>query len=38
MTLGIRPEHLTVTPQGEGKGLLTIEVVEVLGDITFRIP
>jgi len=35
MTLGIRPEHLSVTPQGQGKGLLTIEVVEILGDITY---
>ncbi|MGA8660467.1 MAG: sn-glycerol-3-phosphate ABC transporter ATP-binding protein UgpC [Chthoniobacterales bacterium] len=35
VTLGIRPEHIVVTPQGQGKGLLTIEVVEVLGDITY---
>ena len=35
MTLGVRPEHLSVTPQGQGKGLLTIEVVEILGDITY---
>lgn len=35
ITLGVRPEHIVVTPQGQGKGLLTIEVVEVLGDTTY---
>jgi ABC-type sugar transport system ATPase subunit len=34
-TLGIRPEHLTVVPQASGKGLLTIEVVEMLGESTY---
>ena len=34
-TLGIRPEHLTVVPQAAGKGLLTIEVVEMLGESTY---
>ena len=34
-TLGIRPEHLTVVPQASGKGLLTIEVVEALGESTY---
>jgi ABC-type sugar transport system ATPase subunit len=35
LTLGIRPEHLTVSPPHKGKGLLTIEVVEGLGDLTY---
>jgi ABC-type sugar transport system ATPase subunit len=35
VTLGIRPEHLVVTPPHKGKGLLTIEVVEGLGDLTY---
>ena len=35
LTFGIRPEHLSVVAPGEGKGLLTIEVVEGLGDLTF---
>ena len=34
-TLGIRPEHIVVTQQGEGKGEIEIEVVESLGDITY---
>ena len=34
-TLGIRPEHITVVPQATGKGLLTIEVVEMLGESTY---
>jgi ABC-type sugar transport system ATPase subunit len=34
-TLGIRPEHLKVVPQASGKGLLTIEVVEALGESTY---
>jgi ABC-type sugar transport system ATPase subunit len=34
-TLGIRPEHLMVKPQAAGKGLLTIEVVEMLGESTY---
>ena len=34
-TLGIRPEHLRVVPQASGKGLLTIEVVEALGESTY---
>ncbi|MBV9489455.1 MAG: sn-glycerol-3-phosphate ABC transporter ATP-binding protein UgpC [Verrucomicrobia bacterium] len=35
LTLGIRPEHLMVTAPQKGKGLLTIEVVESLGDLTY---
>ncbi len=35
LTLGIRPEHLRVTEAGYGKGRLTIEVVESLGDSTY---
>ncbi|HEY0792846.1 MAG TPA: sn-glycerol-3-phosphate ABC transporter ATP-binding protein UgpC [Chthoniobacterales bacterium] len=35
LTFGIRPEHLTVVPPHQGKGLLTIEVVEGLGDLTY---
>lgn len=35
LTLGVRPEHLTVSPPHKGKGLLTIEVVEGLGDLTY---
>ena len=34
-TLGVRPEHLTVVPQASGKGILTIEVVEMLGESTY---
>jgi ABC-type sugar transport system ATPase subunit len=34
-TLGIRPEHIAVTQQNEGKGVLEIEVVESLGDTTY---
>jgi len=34
LTLGIRPEHLRVVPKPEANGLLTIEVVESLGDST----
>ena len=34
-TLGNRPEHIVVTRQGEGKGVIEIEVVESLGDITY---
>ena len=34
-TLGIRPEHIAVTRQNEGKGVLEIEVVESLGDTTY---
>jgi ABC-type sugar transport system ATPase subunit len=34
-TLGVRPEHLTVVPQANGKGVLTIEVVETLGESTY---
>src|ERR1700756_3822588 len=34
-TLGVRPEHITVVPQATGKGLLTIEVVEMLGESTY---
>jgi len=34
-TLGIRPEHISVTQQGQGKGVLEIEVVESLGDTTY---
>jgi ABC-type sugar transport system ATPase subunit len=31
---GVRPEHLRIVPKGQGKGRLTIEVVEILGDTT----
>jgi lactose/L-arabinose transport system ATP-binding protein len=34
LTLGVRPEHLSVVPKPEANGLLTIEVVESLGDST----
>jgi ABC-type sugar transport system ATPase subunit len=34
VTLGIRPEHLKIVPKPEANGLLTIEVVESLGDST----
>jgi len=34
-TLGIRPEHLIVGSQASGKGVLTIEVVEMLGESTY---
>jgi ABC-type sugar transport system ATPase subunit len=34
VTLGVRPEHLKVVPKPEASGLLTIEVVESLGDST----
>jgi lactose/L-arabinose transport system ATP-binding protein len=34
-TLGIRPEHLAVVAQANGKGVLTIEVVEMLGESTY---
>jgi ABC-type sugar transport system ATPase subunit len=34
LTLGVRPEHLKVVPKAEANGLLTIEVVESLGDST----
>ena len=34
-TLGVRPEHIAVVPQASGKGLLTIEVVEMLGESTY---
>jgi ABC-type sugar transport system ATPase subunit len=34
-TLGIRPEHITIVPQATGKGVLTIEVVEMLGESTY---
>jgi ABC-type sugar transport system ATPase subunit len=34
VTLGIRPEHLKIVPKPEASGLLTIEVVESLGDST----
>jgi lactose/L-arabinose transport system ATP-binding protein len=34
-TLGIRPEHIAVTEQNDGKGVLEIEVVESLGDTTY---
>ena len=34
-TLGIRPEHVVVMQQGQGKGVMEIEVVESLGDITY---
>ena len=35
LTLGIRPEHIEVTDKEQGKGLLKIEVVESLGDVTY---
>jgi ABC-type sugar transport system ATPase subunit len=35
VTLGIRPEHIEVTDKDHGKGLLKIEVVESLGDVTY---
>jgi ABC-type sugar transport system ATPase subunit len=35
LTLGIRPEHLEVTEKEQGKGVLKIEVVESLGDVTY---
>jgi lactose/L-arabinose transport system ATP-binding protein len=35
LTLGVRPEHLTVTAPQRGKGLLAIEVVEGIGDLTY---
>jgi multiple sugar transport system ATP-binding protein len=34
LTLGVRPEHLRIVPKPEANGLLTIEVVESLGDST----
>jgi lactose/L-arabinose transport system ATP-binding protein len=34
LTLGVRPEHLKIVPKPEASGLLTIEVVESLGDST----
>jgi lactose/L-arabinose transport system ATP-binding protein len=34
LTLGVRPEHLKIVPKPEANGLLTIEVVESLGDST----
>jgi ABC-type sugar transport system ATPase subunit len=34
LTLGIRPEHIELADKGQGKGVLKIEVVESLGDIT----
>jgi ABC-type sugar transport system ATPase subunit len=34
LTLGIRPEHIKIVPKPEANGLLTIEVVESLGDST----
>jgi len=34
VTFGVRPEHLRIVPKGQGKGMLTIEVVEILGDTT----
>ena len=35
LTLGIRPEHIEVVDKNQGKGVLKIEVVESLGDITY---
>ena len=35
LTLGIRPEHIDVTEKDQGKGVLQIEVVESLGDMTY---
>jgi ABC-type sugar transport system ATPase subunit len=35
LTLGIRPEHIDVTEKDQGKGVLQIEVVESLGDVTY---
>jgi ABC-type sugar transport system ATPase subunit len=35
LTLGIRPEHIEVTDKDQGKGVLKIEVVESLGDVTY---
>ena len=35
VNLGIRPEHIEVTDKDQGKGVIEIEVVESLGDITY---
>jgi ABC-type sugar transport system ATPase subunit len=35
LTLGVRPEHIAVTDKDQGKGVLQIEVVESLGDVTY---
>jgi ABC-type sugar transport system ATPase subunit len=34
LTLGIRPEHIEMTDKDHGKGVLKIELVETLGDLT----